>query len=67
MITTLKSVCLGLLIMQDEISAEQGYRMSRIEEDYQSQVNGWVEGAHDLDEAQLSLNVLSAKLMHDLV
>lgn len=67
MITTLKSVCLGLLIMQDEMTADLGYRMSRIEEDYQSQVNGWVEGAHDLDEAQLSLNVYSAKLMHDLV
>lgn len=52
--------------MEDELTAEQGYRMSRIEEDYQSEINGWVEGAHDLDEAQLSLNVYSAKLMYDL-
>lgn len=67
LITTLKSVCLGIMILEDEITAEEGYRMSRIEEDYQSELNGWVEGAHDLDEAQLSLNVYSAKLMYDLV
>lgn len=55
------------MILEDEISAEEGYRMSRIEEDYQSEINGWVEGAHDLDEAQLSLNVFSCKLIYDLV
>ena len=64
--TTLKSVCLGVLVMEDCLSIEDGFKLSRVEEDYQIEWNGFVEGAHDIEEAQLGLNVAAAKLVRDL-
>ena len=65
MITSLKSVCLGLMVLDDSLTAEEGFRLSRVEEDFQIKWNGYVEGAHDIDEAELGMMIYAAKLLHD--
>ena len=65
MITSLKSVCLGLMVLDGELSAERGFRLSRIEEDFQIKWNGYVEGAHDIDEAELGMMIYASALLFD--
>lgn len=40
-------------VVDQRISVKQGFEDSRIEENYQSEIFGEVEGSHDLDEAYL--------------
>lgn len=66
MITSLKSVSLGLMTMQNNLTTARAFELSRIEEDYQAYFFGRVPGAHDLDEAQLSQNIYTSKVLYDL-
>ena len=61
-----KSVSLSLLALGDQISLEQAIEYSRIEEKIQEEYYGRVEGAHDLDDAHIAVNVYSCKLLFDL-
>lgn len=54
LVTSLKSVSLGLMTVENHITAPRAFELSRIEEDFQAYFFGRVPGAHDLDEAQLS-------------
>jgi chaperone required for assembly of F1-ATPase len=65
-VTSLKSVSLGLMTMAGHIPVKKALELSRIEEDYQASLFGRVPGAHDLEEAQLSQNVFTSKLLFDL-
>jgi chaperone required for assembly of F1-ATPase len=66
MITSLKSVSLGLMTLANHVSTTRALELSRIEEDYQAYFFGRVEGAHDLDEAQLSQNIFTSKVLFDM-
>ena len=45
-----QSAAVSLLHLNGLISSEEATRASRIEEDFQTSRNGFVEGAHDLEE-----------------
>jgi chaperone required for assembly of F1-ATPase len=50
-ITSLKSVSLGLMTVHDHLTTTRAFELSRIEEDFQAYFFGRIPGAHDLDEA----------------
>jgi ATP synthase F1 complex assembly factor 2 len=56
-----RSSAVGLCILHDKISIEEGVRAARVDEDHQTAKFGVVEGAHDLDEAYLYTTLSSAK------
>ena len=61
-----KSAAISLAVIHDHISIEEAVRASRIDEDYQTQHFGVVEGAHDLDEAYLYSVFSTAKTITNL-
>ena len=61
-----KSVSLGLLALNGDITMDDAIRYSRIEENCQIEEYGLVEGAHDIEQAQLEVNSYSCKLVFDL-
>jgi len=64
-VTSLKSVSLGILALHGLVDLDKAILLSRIEERYQEELHGTVEGAHDLDEANLEMSVFSSKLIYD--
>ena len=56
-----RSSAVGLCILHDKISIEEGVRAARVDEDHQTAKFGVVAGAHDLDEAYLYTTLSSAK------
>ena len=56
-----QSTLIPLLFLNDHLSLEEALRAARIEEDYQTSKNGVVQGAHDLDEANLAATFGTAK------
>ena len=56
-----RSSAVGLCILHDKISIEEGVRAARADEDFQTAKFGVVQGAHDLDEAYLYTTLSSAK------
>lgn len=63
---SLKSSLLTILLMEDDLTPQKAMRLSRLEEIYQIEVNGFVEGYHDMDEVTLACSVESCKLFRDL-
>ena len=61
-----KSAAISLAVIHGHISIEEAVRASRIDEDYQTQHFGVVEGAHDLDEAYLYSVFSTAKTITNL-
>lgn len=62
--SAVRSVCLGILAVTGEIPLEQALYLSRLEEEWQAQFFGKVEGAHDIDEAQLLSHLTCARLLY---
>lgn len=62
-ISAVRSVCLGILAVTGELDLEEALYNSRLEEEYQASHYGKVEGAHDIDEAQLLAHVTCARLL----
>ena len=56
-----KSAAIALCALHGKLSIEEAVRASRIDEDYQIQSFGLVEGAHDLDESYLYTTFGAAK------
>lgn len=48
-----KSSSIALSLIHGHISIEEAVRSARIDEDFQTERFGMVQGAHDLDEAYL--------------
>lgn len=56
-----KSVAVALLLIHDHITVEEGLRAVRVEEDFQTEHFGVVQGAHDLDEMFICTQFATAK------
>jgi len=52
-------VCIAL---QGEVGVHQAISLSRLEEEVQLEDWGYVEGGHDVDEADIRVRILSASL-----
>lgn len=52
-LTPLQSIVLALGVLDGRISAEEAYRASRVEEEFQIEEWGLVEGGHDVGRAYL--------------
>ncbi|KAL4484413.1 hypothetical protein ABPG74_019590 [Tetrahymena malaccensis] len=57
-----KSTCLGVSLINGFLSIEQALEYSRLEENFQIEQFGMVEGSHDLEENTTLLNISTAKL-----
>ena len=64
--TNLKSAALAFAVLEDRISVRDALNYSRLEEHYQIELYGLVEGDHDIDENNILLQVVSAELLFDL-
>lgn len=56
-----QSSIIAWLLVNGHFTPEEAVKAARIEEDYQTSKNGMVEGAHDLDEANLGATFSTAK------
>jgi len=65
-VSSMKSFCLAVSLMDMRISLEEAERCALMEEDYQITLNGKVEGSHDLELALLKINLSSALLFWQL-
>ncbi len=64
---TSKSTALSMaFLLTDEISITDAAKISRLDENYQSQVFGRVEGAHDLADANTLTTFATAKTVLNL-
>ena len=61
-----KSAAISLCTLHGKLTIEDAVRASRIDEDYQIQTFGLVEGAHDLDESYLYTTFGAAKSIVNL-
>lgn len=61
-----KSTAIALCALHGKLTIEEAVRASRIDEDYQIQTFGLVEGAHDLDESFLYTTFGAAKSIVNL-
>lgn len=61
-----KSCAIALCSLYGKLTIEEAVRASRIDEDYQIQTFGLVEGAHDLDESFLYTTFGAAKSIINL-
>ena len=57
-----KSTSLGVALINEQITIEEAVEYSRLEETYQIEINGLVEGSHDLDANTTLLNLSTAKI-----
>ena len=62
--SAVRSICLGMLAVTGELSLESALYLSRLEEEWQAQFFGKVDGAHDIDEAQLLSHLTCARLLY---
>lgn len=53
MASVYKSTTLALCVVDGFVTYEEAFWLSRIEETYQAQRFGYVEGSHDMDESYL--------------
>ncbi|KRX00588.1 hypothetical protein PPERSA_12807 [Pseudocohnilembus persalinus] len=63
--SNMKSASLAISLMDNKISVEEAVQLSYLEEDYQIELDGLVEGSHDLDKNTTILNVSVAKILYD--
>ena len=64
--TAAKSSTIPTLLLHNKISIEEAVRAARMDEDFQTESFGVVEGAHDLDEAYLYSVFSTAKSIINL-
>ena len=64
--TISKSTALGLSLLDSFLPIQSILKLSRLEEDYQAEVSGKVEGAHDLEEAHCLMLLSAAKCLTHL-
>ncbi|EGR31108.1 hypothetical protein IMG5_117510 [Ichthyophthirius multifiliis] len=62
-----KSSCLGISLINKYIGIQECFELARLEESYQINQYGLVEGFHDIDENTLRLNLATARLFNDLI
>ena len=62
--SNLKSTSLAIASFNEHITPEEALDYSRMEENFQAEQYGKVEGAHDLDENTILMNLTSAKLLY---
>lgn len=67
LIENLKSTCLSILLWYSIIDVKTAVQLSRLEEEYQILLNGFVEGHHDVDENTVMMNTSAAKLFSTLL
>ena len=58
-----KSLVLGLAVLKSRLTVEEALRMSQIEEDFQSEMNGFVEGHHDIQWIETLKTAASASVL----
>ena len=58
-----KSIVLSLALAEGKFTAEEISRFARLEEDFQSDLYGFVEGGHDWDVATTNIRLASAELV----
>lgn len=62
-----KSLVIALALWKGHITAEQAIHASRIEENFQIEAHGEVEGNHDIDVSQIAAEVSNAAFfLHNL-
>jgi ATP synthase F1 complex assembly factor 2 len=52
-----KSLLIGLALNRNIIDAEEALKCARVEEDYQIERHGFVEGGHDIDISDLRVRL----------
>jgi chaperone required for assembly of F1-ATPase len=64
---TSKSTAIALaLIFRDDLDIQEAVNIARVDENYQSNIFGKVEGAHDFDEAHTLTTFATAKTLINL-
>lgn len=64
---TVKSIVIALGLVHDRITIEQAVKIARLEETFQTDKWGIVEGGHDLDKADLAVKVSAASFFWRLL
>lgn len=66
MIGGCRSVVIGLALLHGHLTVEEAIKISRVEEEFQIGNWGLVEGAHDIDVADLTAKLSAAKVFLNL-
>lgn len=61
-----KSTVLAFMMMNDLITVERAFELSRLEEDYQTFFFQKVPGFHDMEEGRILQDLYTCKLFYDL-
>ncbi len=61
--TVCKSLSIGFALLHGEISIEDGVSAARLEEEYQIEQWGMVEGGHDVDRVHIAVQVSSGRVL----
>lgn len=64
--TISKSTALGLVLIDKALPLQTVHRLSRLEEDFQTELSGKIEGAHDLEETHCLMLLAAAKCLTQL-
>lgn len=67
MVLDCKSLIIGVALFNEEISIKEAILMSRIEEDFQIEEWGEVEGGHDIEVSNLHMRLTAASIFHKLL
>jgi ATP synthase F1 complex assembly factor 2 len=62
-----KSLIIALALLNKKIDYDTAFVISRLEEEFQCEIWGVVEGGHDLDRLHNKIRISSAVLFHDLL
>ena len=61
--TVVKSLSIGLALLHGQLSIHDGISAARLEEEYQIEQWGLVEGGHDVDRVHIAVQVASGRML----